>query len=248
MSESLKLETLNTSYVNLAALIRYLREKEFTGRLHIVLDQYEADVTIYGSSEPSAWENDHAAGRESQGEAALQRLLVRAREPGGVITIWKDPVETTSSSAANVSAQVPVGSSSDVGRESVAGERSSDVVAASAEVINSVRRAVESMGVSFTEHFRFARIDIGDDYPFLDPTVGGFDYEDSKVNLQAVPGDSVYIQGITEALKRVVDRVARDQGGDQIREAVARELTTAASNGLGQFARQLDRIAGTRIV
>ena len=67
MAEPLKFDSLNTSYVNLAAFIRHLRESNFTGRLHVALDQYEADVFLYGKDAPSVWENDHAASRESQG-------------------------------------------------------------------------------------------------------------------------------------------------------------------------------------
>src|SRR6266436_812145 len=85
-----KFETLDTSYVNLAALIQYLRARNFTGRLRVALDEYEADVFMYGSSAPSVWESNRASGLEAQGEAAMERLMVRAREPGGVITVYEN--------------------------------------------------------------------------------------------------------------------------------------------------------------
>src|SRR5262245_25665563 len=90
MESQLKLDTLDTSYVSLAALIRHLRERQFRGRLHVQLDGYEADVFLYGAEAPSVWERELSSGRESQGDEAQQRLLVRAREPGGQITMYED--------------------------------------------------------------------------------------------------------------------------------------------------------------
>ena len=87
MPERFKFETLNTSFVNLAALIRYLREQGFQGSVKVQIDQYEAGVGLAGSQAPQFWENDHATGRMAHGGEAMQRVLVRAREPGGVITV-----------------------------------------------------------------------------------------------------------------------------------------------------------------
>jgi hypothetical protein len=254
MAERFKFDTLNTSYVNLASLIRYFRENNFTGRLHIVLDQYEADVFLYGSATPSVSENDHAAGRESKGEEALQRLLVRAREPGGEISVYEGPIETP--------APVPANSELTEHSESVSlGELADEswqtepdltqLIEISSEIINAVARAVNTAGVSFSDQFYSARIDIGDDYPMLDPTVGGFDYTGNTVELQGNVNHTAYAQGLTEALKRVVNRVSQTRGGASFRERVAVELAIVSrrlSNKLGPFGTQLNMIAGTRVL
>ena len=52
MPERFKFETLNTSFVNLASLIRYLREQGFQGTVRVELEQYEAGVAFAGSQEP----------------------------------------------------------------------------------------------------------------------------------------------------------------------------------------------------
>ena len=110
---------------------------------------------------------------------------------------------------------------------------------------------VESAGVSFAELFYLARVDIGDDYPFLDPAVGGFEYTKSTVNLQTKLAPSTYVQGVTESLKRVVNRVAPTKEEASFRERVAIELAMAVGHlpdGLDLFMAQLDRIAGTRVI
>jgi hypothetical protein len=254
MAEPFKFDTLNTSFVNLAAFLRYLREKNFIGRMHVVLDQYEADVFLYGSDAPSVWENDHAANRESQGEAAMQRLLVRARDPGGVITLFEGSV-TDSTPATEVVVVAETGVEPEPWQsELIAGADESDLatsILASAEVIGAVERAVESSGINFAELFYLVRVEIGDDYPILDPTVGGFEYAQLKVTLTAKPAATTYVQGVSEALKRVVNRVAAEKEESSFRERVAVELAMALRrlpDGVGLFMTQLDRIAGTRVI
>ncbi|MEA2172739.1 MAG: hypothetical protein QOD00_331, partial [Blastocatellia bacterium] len=78
-------ENLDTAYVNLGALLRYLQAREFTGRVHIELEEYDADVFLNGKESPRVRETDHTTGRAGEGEEALRRLMVRASSPGGLV-------------------------------------------------------------------------------------------------------------------------------------------------------------------
>jgi hypothetical protein len=273
MAQQFKFDTLNTSFVSLPALLRHLRQTNFIGRMHVVLDQYEADIFLYGADSPSVWESDHAAGRESQGEAAMQRLLVRSREPGGVITLFEGAI-TSSEPVAEVEAHVETAEIAPVetaeiapletaapgsepeqwlneAPESTGPSDLAEVIAASAEVIAAVERAIDSPTTNFDELFYLARVEIGDDYPFLDPTVGGFEYAQGKVTLEAKPAPGTFAQGVSESLKRVVNRVASGKEEASFRERVAMELALAMRqlpNGLGPFMNHLDKIAGMRVV
>ena len=86
MSKPIQQE-LDTAFVNLPALIRYLCKRGFEGRIHIGMSGYEADITLTGCDEIEVNEKDLLTGRCSEGEDALQRLLIRSREAGGTITI-----------------------------------------------------------------------------------------------------------------------------------------------------------------
>jgi len=238
MAEPIKFDTLNTAYVSLAALIRHLREKEFIGRLHVTLEQFECDVFLYGADEPSVWELDRTTGEKEQGRAALQRLLVRSREPGGVITVYEGDSapanelhenQTTKAVQPNLNGLIPI----------------------AAAIISAVERAVEGSGAGFAEEFYQARVEIGDDYPFIDPTVGGFEYTDSQLKLTNSPSRSALIQALVESLKRVVNRVAQSTDGNSFRERVASELALTSRqlpNGVEEFKVELDRIAGVKVV
>jgi hypothetical protein len=128
---------------------------------------------------------------------------------------------------------------------------SSQLVDSSAEIIAAVERAVESAGLEFAPLFRLARVELGDDYPFIDPTVGGFEYADGKVVLTANSSRIALQQALIKCLRRLVDQVARNNGEARFRERVAVELAVTArrkAGWLGEFEPQLDRIAGTRVL
>src|SRR5207253_10462337 len=83
-------ENLDTSFVNLGALLRYLQQRDFTGRIHIALSDYEATIRLRDGERREVRERDLGTGREAEGEAALQRLLVRALEGGGRISVYSE--------------------------------------------------------------------------------------------------------------------------------------------------------------
>jgi hypothetical protein len=82
-------ENLDTSFVNLSALLRYLRRRQFIGLVKIELNGYEAEITLSEESQMKVREFDRLAGRVSEGDEALQRLLIRAREAGGTIHVYQ---------------------------------------------------------------------------------------------------------------------------------------------------------------
>jgi hypothetical protein len=245
MPEILKFDTLETAYVSVAALIRYLREKEFVGRLHVTLEQFECDVFLYGSDEPSVWELNRSTGKEEQGQAALQRLLVRSREPGGVITVYEGATQTASKTATSPTAEETYEDHGKTTQPDLNG-----LIPFAGAIIGAVERAVETTGGEFAQQFYQARVEIGDDYPFMDPTVGGFDYANSKLELQSSPTRSALIQALVESLKRVVTRVAQHTDETGFRERVAAELASTVRqwpNGVEELKVELDQITGVRV-
>ena len=96
MKINLTHKNLNTSYVNLSALLKFLRQQKFVGRVHFETKGYEADIFFTPENELSTRENDHLAGRISAGREVLPRILVRAHEPGGIINVYDEIEEEVS--------------------------------------------------------------------------------------------------------------------------------------------------------
>lgn len=81
-------QNLNTSYVDLSALVQYLRGVQFEGSIQIQLSSYQAEIELSSDGTVQAREQDHIAGRIAFGEDALRRIMIRSREPGGVINVF----------------------------------------------------------------------------------------------------------------------------------------------------------------
>jgi hypothetical protein len=293
-------EDLDTTFVNLWALLRSLSQKGFIGRVRVELKDYTADVFMTGSNTPLVHEIDRAAGTDTLEESALHRLVLRARGAPGTISVFEGADEAVAGQSTasgtggspvnheqdarvtNVEietprsridgtpahgSQAPSRSESEapdlpatVAPEPLAGDDTpmdeiewGAVVKASGELVGGVERALTSVDADFGSLFGVARLELADDYTFLDPMSDGFTYSNSVVTLSGELPANSYVAGLTEALRRVVDRVATGDRARRVRERVALELFSVARRrneilARSGFRAQLDRIAGTKVV
>src|SRR5437763_16370993 len=92
-------QNLDTSFVNLWGLLRKLTQDGFIGRVRVELRDYTADVFMTGSSTPLVHEIDRAAGTDTLEEAALHRLVLRARESPGRVSVFEGADEAVAKSS-----------------------------------------------------------------------------------------------------------------------------------------------------
>jgi hypothetical protein len=284
-------ENLDTSFVNLWALLRFLMQHGMVGRVHVELEDYVGDVFLNGSSTPMVHEIDSATGRESFEEGGLHRLVVRAREPGGKISVFEGaeelarlpegtlvreaaaseisspvvPTEPAPISTPELRPPAPATTSpmlESAGSRLIASVQKSAtgkggdwpaLVEISGELIAAVERAAAGVGADFPTVFNQVRLDLADDYTFLDPSGNRFSYADGAVKISAKPGAGPYVAATGESLRRVVDKIAAGERGGRVRERVALELAKLARKRREPLTKfnldmQLDRIAGTRVL
>ena len=256
-------ENLDTTFVNLWALLRQLSQRSFIGRVHVELKDYTADVFMTGSSTPLVHEIDRAAGTETMEATALHRLVLRVRETPGTISVFEGEDEAVVRGDAVLEtrpAGVDSGSSVKNSVEPVLPEVEpvdeiewSATVKASGELIGGIERALNGTGADFNSLFNRARLDLADDYAFLDPMSGQFNYSNSVVILNVEAPGGPYVIGLSETLRRVVDAVATGDRARRVRERVALELLSVARKrreilDRSGFLSQLDRIAGTKVL
>ena len=251
-------ENLDTSFVNLGALLRYLQGRDFNGRVDVHLGDYQAEIRLQAGARPWCRELDMTTGREGEGDAALQRLLVRAMEAGGRISVYREEAEAEEAVA---QPEEPVAAHRWAGTEPEAAPREftdaeidwQGLLLVCAELIASVERAARSAGANFGVMFRLARLELADDYSFLDPNSGRFEYVNNEIELRERPAPRAFVSGLCEALRRVVEKVAAAGRPASVRERFALELAVLVrrhGQQLKQFGilAHLDRIAGTRVV
>jgi hypothetical protein len=285
-------DNLDTAFVNLWSLLRNLTERGFIGRVHVDLEDYSADVFLTGSGTPLVHEIDRATGTETLEEAALHRLVLRARGAPGKISVFEGseeavPVQQADSSSA---AQEPVAARLDE-LDSVASASSVDVspntqspiegnyvaeiaspamspepnlsvqsdlelaaiVSLGGELIGAVERGITASGEDFGSLFDSVRLELADDYSFLDPMSNRFSYSNGAASLTHEVAPGVYVAGLSEALRRAVDKTAVGERARRVRERIALELLGVARKRKdtldhSAFRLQLDRIAGTKVI
>src|SRR6478672_4900594 len=103
-------QDLDTSFVNLWALLRYLSQRSFVGRVHVELNEYSADVFLDGSETPLVHEIDRAAATDVVEEAALHRLVLRVRESPGKISVYEGAAEAVAPQSTSVTTGVQTAS------------------------------------------------------------------------------------------------------------------------------------------
>jgi hypothetical protein len=249
-------EHLDTTFVNLAALLRYLQQRGFVGRIHVVLAEYEAEVLLdEGGGAPRVREVDYATGRRAEGDDALPRLLVRAREPGGLINVYEGAGnEATGAAAVSLIDEADEAEGAEKAHDLAPEEMEwRDLLRVSGEVIAAVERAALSAQADFNAIFRAARLELADDFSFLDPATRRFEYAHAAVRLQGRPGVKAYVAGLGECLRRVVLKMTKGAQEKRLRERVALELAVLARRRQTQLSRfkltqQFDRIAGTKVL
>jgi hypothetical protein len=274
-------ENLDTSFVNLWALLRHLSQRAFVGRVHVEMDDYSADVFLTGSNTPLVHEVDRAAGTDVLEEAAMHRLVLRARESPGKISVFEGADEAVAVKSVEAAAKTKVVESSVAVDEGLAPSMATpspaaasdsganpqseaamepdemiewlDVVKVSGELIGGVERALNGATADFAELFRAARVEMADDYTFLDPTSGSLEYSNSVAHLREELRLNSYVAGLGEVLRRVVDKAATGDRARRVRERVALELSLVARKRRevlkrSGFQAQLDRIAGTKVI
>lgn len=249
-------ENLDTAYVNLAALLRYLQQRDFTGRVHVELDEYDGDIYLAARAPLRARERDHVTGREDEGQAALQRILVRASEPGGRVSVYEGAPEAADLGDADLrqaKAAVEAGAAATTPARTQEENDRRNVLQLSGEVIAAVERGVAAASnENFAAHFQTARREIADDYPFLVSLGNCVEYENGEARLKRGMEIEKFVGGSCEALRRVVERVAATgERARGVRREVARELAALSERRPRALTRfgftpQLERIAGLR--
>jgi len=127
------------------------------------------------------------------------------------------------------------------------------ILTATGELIGAVERGVNAAGGDFAALFGAVRLELADDYIFLDPIAQTLHYSDGVVSLRTQPAVGVFVAGLSEALRRTVNLVAFGDRERRVRERIALEILPVARRRTDTLERsglrpQLDRIAGTIVI
>ena len=280
-------ENLGTTFVNLWPLLRNLSQRGFIGRVHVEAKDYSADIFLKGSSIPLVHEIDRAANTDTLEEGALHRVVLRARETPGTISVHEGAHEASryQDGALDVPGKVSseefprpakpdyfepaelppaLAATHQVDQTPPAEQINEDIyptgsykdwpaiLSTAGELVGAVERAVVANGEDFNSLLAATRLELADDYSFLDPIMGAFTYGNGVATLKQEIRLGIFVAALSETLRRIVNRVAVGGRERRVRERVALEILSVARARAevldrSGFQSQLDRIAGTRV-
>lgn len=80
-------ENLDTSFINLDALVRYLRRQSFVGAIQVEYAGYMAKIVMADNGKLHVREYNQVTEEVTTGEKAYYRILERSKEPGGTVNV-----------------------------------------------------------------------------------------------------------------------------------------------------------------
>ena len=228
-------KNLNTSFVDLSALVRHLHGLQFVGSIHVELSSYDAEIRFGEDGSVKAREHDHIAGRIAFGVDALTRVIVRSTEPGGTIHVYKEQAASDvpvfidgairsqahrmaddGPTLKNVPALFP-GRLAEFQNLQMPAEAElpsldnwSELLGLISELMQTIDDAMAKGNFNFVDAFRNACGFVSYDHPFLDPDTDVFSYSDGYISIRQRMSSKDVITGIIAALERIMHRLRED--------------------------------------
>jgi hypothetical protein len=224
-------KNLDTAFVDLSALLGYLRKKDFKGRVQVETDDYKAEIFLLKGDRIEVRETDFTG----EGEEALQKVLLRTKRPGVTLNVYRmleEPPQTmngeknfsgTETERCGAAAKIRNSGDVDFSQPKAASfefdssnaERTAltidewrEFLQIVAELLTTIDQTLAEAGLDFTPAFKKACSEIAADYPFLDPKNEIFAYREGEVFLRRRVKIKFFAAGLNETLRRILEKLA----------------------------------------
>lgn len=219
-------QNLSTSFVDLSLLVRYLRDRQFTGSIRLEWEKYEAEIFFTRSTRIHAREYDKAIGRIAQGQNAFLRILQRSRKPGGRIHIVRKDADKTAAILrtafvdSRISAEARLTAFGKADQVVSVSElalrpqpRQADTKAAllATDLLLTFKEAFSRTRISFDEAFSMACGVKAKEFSFLDPERSEFSFYKDEIFIGKGIETVELFAGIVAALRHMFDRIRNER-------------------------------------
>lgn len=246
-------QNLNTSFVNVTALVRYLQSLQFVGSIRLELSSYEADIVFTSSRTIQAREFDHIAGRIASGADALKRILVRAKEPHGRVHVYRAVegyaghdgvavfVDRSIVTKAREMAANPGGTIASVLQyERVMKGGAAEnalVLEALSELLRVIDEVLAKGKLSFAAAFGIACDAIAPEYPFMSSDARALRYKDGEIKLSSNADGATVASAVFAALHPIFRRLRREKKYEHLLNILTKRLHEMSSERRNEYTR-----------
>lgn len=246
-------ENLNTSFVNVTALVLYLKNLQFVGSIRIELSSYEADIIFTSSRTIQAREYDHIAGLISTGSEALKRILVRATEPHGRVHVYRavegyagkddgkvfidrNIVRKAREMAANTGGKRATRAHYEFVMNGEDGENAL-VLGALSELLREIDEILTKGKLSFAAAFGLACDAIAPNYPFMSADGRALRYKNGEIKLNASADGASIASAVFAALRPIFGRLRREKKYEPLFRILTERLREMSSERRNEYIR-----------
>lgn len=246
-------QNLNTSFVNVAALVRYLKSLQFVGSIRIELSSYEADIIFTSSRTILAREYDHIAGLISTGSDALKRILVRAREPHGRVHVYRvvdgygghddgqvfvdrSIVRRAREMAANTGGRMTSRNHYELVMNGQDSENAL-LLGALSELLRTIDEVLAKGRLSFAAAFGLACDAIAPHYPFMSTDGRGLRYKNGEIRLKVSADGATIASAVFDALRPIFSRLRREKKYEPLLGILTERLREISSERRNEYVR-----------
>jgi hypothetical protein len=245
-------KNLNTSFVSLSALVRYLGNLQFVGSIRVEFASYEADIVFTRSRTIQAREYNHVDGRISHGKLALERILLRGREPHGRIHVYKYVTEGYAGMTENVFVERSIAANARKLAEAAGGtannkkcefmsagrnSENAEMLNAISDVLRTVDESLAGAKLSFSAAFRLACESIAKDYKFLRRKRNALVYREGSVFVSAQADAQTIASAVFAALRPIFRRLKSEAKYEALFHRLSNALRATAEQNQNCYQR-----------
>ncbi len=215
-------QNLNTSFVNLTALVRHLWSLQFVGTVRVEFGNYEAEIKFLTNKKLQAREYDHNSRITGKGENAFHRILSRSQEPNGRINVLRtlrervprvhkvfvdEAIASGARRMAQGSADRPISSQMAVGIIERPANDAAELAILVGVLLETIDRTMARGNLSLWPAFENACSKKSAEYAFLAPEKGAVRLHNGKIAVQALVAPELFSAAIVDALRVVFERM-----------------------------------------
>ncbi len=215
-------QNLNTSFVNLTALVRHLWSLQFVGTVRVEFGNYEAEIKFLTNKKLQAREYDHNSRITGKGEDAFHRILFRSREPNGRINVLRnlrervprahhvfvdEAIASGARKMALASNERPAMHSTGVGLIETPVTEAAELAILVGVLLETIDRTMARGNLSLWPAFESACSKLSAQHSFIAPENGAVRLQNGKIAVRAMVEPQLFSIAIVDALRIVFERM-----------------------------------------
>lgn len=199
---------LSTEFTSLDKLIEKLGKEKHSGYIDIMLNDNKGRGIIFfqeGDIVEAAMSGENTGG--IYGKEMLDKIIDDVQNIGAIFNVYRAGLLESSSERTGIAQTVDL----------------QGVIEVMQEVMGQIEELVDGLTArkgSFRDDFKRAQVERSEDYPFLDPFVAEFEYENGEITFSGKLPVKEFVRGIKDCIDVALERIPTGISKDELYERI----------------------------